>query len=201
MYKHFKYYGLLGSIRLTFCFFLTRILYPNSRFIRFPFDIRGGDLIDLGRGLTTGFNCRIETHRDQISTKLMIVFGEFCQINDNVHIASGQSIIFGDNVLIASRVFITDINHGEYIGSNPSNPDSLVAGRVLSTNPVVIGNNVWLGEGVAVLAGVTLGNNVIIGANSVVTKSIESNSIAVGNPANIIKVFDKAAGLWVNPNK
>lgn len=53
--------------------------------------------------------------------------------------------------------------------------------------PVTIGNNVWIGGGVTILPGVTIGDNVTIGAGSVVTRNIESNSVAVGNPAREIK--------------
>ena len=53
--------------------------------------------------------------------------------------------------------------------------------------PVTIGNNVWIGGGVTILPGVTIGDNVTIGAGSVVVKDIESNSVAVGNPARVIK--------------
>jgi acetyltransferase-like isoleucine patch superfamily enzyme len=54
----------------------------------------------------------------------------------------------------------------------------------------VIEDNVWIGESVVILPGVTIGKNSIIGANAVVTKSIPENSIAGGNPARIIKKIE-----------
>jgi acetyltransferase-like isoleucine patch superfamily enzyme len=57
--------------------------------------------------------------------------------------------------------------------------------------PITIGNNVYLGFGVIVLPGVTIGDNVIVGAKSVVTKDIPSNSVAVGIPARVIKTTDE----------
>ena len=54
---------------------------------------------------------------------------------------------------------------------------------------VIIKKNAWLGEGVAVMPGVTIGENSVIGANAVVTKDIPDNSIAVGIPAKVIKQF------------
>lgn len=55
--------------------------------------------------------------------------------------------------------------------------------------PVTIGNNVWIGGSVTILPGVTIGSNVTIGAGSVVVKDIPDNSIAVGNPAKVVKVL------------
>ena len=53
--------------------------------------------------------------------------------------------------------------------------------------PVTIGNNVWIGGSVTILAGVTIGDNCTIGAGSVVTRDIPANSVAVGNPARVVK--------------
>lgn len=59
------------------------------------------------------------------------------------------------------------------------------------TKPIVIGDNVYIGNNVIILPGVTIGNNVIIGAGAVISKSIPSNSVAVGVPARIIKTADE----------
>ena len=56
--------------------------------------------------------------------------------------------------------------------------------------PVHIGKNCWLGAGVIVLPGVTIGDNVVIGAGSIVNKDIPSNVVAVGNPCRVIKKID-----------
>ena len=58
---------------------------------------------------------------------------------------------------------------------------------LISKGPVVIKNNVWVGEGVAILAGVTIGENSIISTNAVVTKSVPPNVVVGGVPAKIIK--------------
>src|SRR5699024_6185891 len=59
------------------------------------------------------------------------------------------------------------------------------------TKPIVIGNNVYIGNNVILLPGVNVGDNVLIGAGSVVTKSIENNSVYAGNPARKIKSFEE----------
>ena len=78
--------------------------------------------------------------------------------------------------------------------------DKMLAGELYDANynkeleeereyakPIKVGNNVWIGGNVVVLPGVTIGDNVVIGAGSIVTKDIPSNSVAVGNPCKVIK--------------
>jgi lipopolysaccharide O-acetyltransferase len=99
-------------------------------------------------------------------------------------------------VLIASKVFISDINHGCYSGLPQDSPFSKPNDRELSTKPVLIEENVWIGENVCVMPGVTIGFGTIIGAGSVVTKSIPAYSIAVGNPAKVIKKYNLLNKIW-----
>lgn len=186
---------VIEILYLTKCVLFTRITVPTARILRLPIDIRGKKGIDFGTGLTTGYGCRIESFSEDGSKTLF--FGNNVQINDYCHINALKSVRIGDNVLIASKVFITDLEHGSYVGDeNDSRPDSIVKDRPLSSKPVVIENNVWIGELCSVLPGVIIGENSIIGANSVVTKSIPANSIAVGNPAKVIKQFNFSTNKW-----
>lgn len=95
------------------------------------------------------------------------------QVNDYVHIASIESVTIGRDTLIASKVFITDHNHGSFKHSDPmSSPNIPPDMRTLESSAVVIGQRVWLGENVTVLPGTIIGNGVVVGANSVVRGSI-----------------------------
>lgn len=173
----------------------TKIIFPKARLIRFPFDIRGKKYIKYGKNFTTGTGCRIEAYKfNEKEPKLKI--GDNVQINDYVHFSCAESLIIGDNVLIASKVYITDLNHGSYSGEEQSSPQEIAKERKIYTKPVKINNNVWIGENVSILSGVEVGENVILGANSVVTKNIPENCIAVGNPARVIKVYNKSIGKW-----
>ena len=180
---------------LAYSYIISKLIVPSSRLLRQPIDIRGKKGIDFGKNLTTGYHCRLESYCERGEQSL--IFGDNIQINDFVHISALEEVRIGNNVLIASKVFITDLEHGSYIGDeNDSVPSSVVKDRPLSSKKVIIEDNVWLGEHVSVLPGVTIGENSIIGANSVVTKSIPPNSIAVGCPARVIKQYNFEAKRW-----
>lgn len=170
--KKIEIYGFYGLLKLFFYLIFTKIFFSKSRLIRFPFDLRGKKYIDFGEKLTLGKNCRIEAYNLKNRSKI-IKFGKNIEINDYVHIAGGEKIEIGNNVLIASRVYISDIIHGNYNGINQDSPESSPRDRKLSTKKVIIEDNVWIGENVSILPGVTVGKGVIIGANSVVTKNLD----------------------------
>jgi acetyltransferase-like isoleucine patch superfamily enzyme len=194
----FKKYGLLGSIYLFVCIIRSKIINRKIRLIRFPIDLRCINQIDFGKGLTTGRNCRIEAHSFSKSDKLVkIFFGSNIQMNDNVHISACKKVVIGDNVLIASKVFISDSSHGNYGNfESMSSPNTAPASRFLYTNEVNIGDNCWIGENVCILKGVNIGTGSVIGANSVVISDIPEYSIAVGSPARIIKKYSLKTNNW-----
>ncbi|RZL62547.1 MAG: acyltransferase, partial [Pedobacter sp.] len=116
-----------------------------------------------------------------------IIIGNDVSINFDCHIACVNKISIGNNVLMASKVFITDHFHGNASKASIALPPSK---RVVeSKGPVIIEDNVWVGEGVAIMPNVTIGQNSIIGANAVVTKSFPANSVIAGNPAKLIKTI------------
>jgi acetyltransferase-like isoleucine patch superfamily enzyme len=194
----FRKYGILSVLHLIVSMLFTKVFFPKSRLIRVPFDIRNRHLISLGKGFTSGFGCRLEAYPSTSSKEKIVIVGSNVEINDFVHIAGREKVIIGNNVLIASKVFISDINHGVYHGDNCDSPLSIPKDRGLSAAPVIIRDNVWIGEGVCILPGVTIGEGCIVGALSVVTKSIPPYSIAVGTPARVIRKFDFQQNVWRN---
>ncbi|MBU5406211.1 hypothetical protein KQI08_09865 [Paraeggerthella hongkongensis] len=196
MYFYDNYYSLSEFVKLGYSFVMTRLWYRDATLIRRPFYVRGGVRMKYGKGFTTGYNCRIEVFGDKGDRSRKLFIGENVHIGDNVHIAAAERVSIGDNCLFASKIFISDLDHGIYTGSSPSLPTSDPNTRDLVTSPVSIGENVWLGENVCILKGVSIGDGCIVGANSVVTKSIPAHSIAVGSPARVIKRFDEVAGVW-----
>ena len=156
--------------------------------------MRGKSSIVYGKGFTTGHSCRFDLPGNNLKT---LFIGENCEIGDYVHIVAHENVSIGKNVLMASKVFISDTNHGDYSGTPQSNPLLAPNQRELITKPVMIGDNVWIGENVVILSGVSIGNGCIIGANSVVTKDVPNDSIVAGVPAKVIKKFVVDKGMWL----
>ena len=189
-------YGFFGLIKLSIQKIRTIIFFSSSRLIRFPIIIRGKKYIDFGSKLTTGEGCRFEAYNNQKSKKSLI-FGKNIQLNDYVHITAMNNVVIGDNVLMASKIYISDCSHGFYSGEEmDSSPEQHPIDRCYNISEVVIEDNVWLGEFVSVLPGVTIGKGAIIGSNSVVTKDIPANTIAVGSPAKVIKKYNFETKKW-----
>ena len=188
-------YTFLGTLKMIIFLLRTKFVFKNARIIRFPIDIRGRKYISVGKGFTTGFGCRIEAY--PANKKPCLFFGENFQMNDYVHITAMENVKIGNNVLLASKIYISDCSHGSYAGNeNDSSPLSNPKNRKMFSNPVNIEDNVWLGEFVSVLPGVTIGKGTIVGANSVVSKSLPPNVIAVGTPAKPIKKFNFDNNKW-----
>lgn len=186
-------YDFIGKIRLIYSLILTKLFYKKARLIRQPFDIRGKTYIEFGEGFTTGVGCRLEAYPEK--NKKVLKIGKNVQINDYVHIAAKEEIIIEDNVLIASKVFITDLNHGSYNELGDS-PNIVPIKRKLYSNPVIIKENTWIGENVSILPGTVIGRGCIIGANSVIKGEIAEFSIIVGNPAKVIKRYNTDENKW-----
>lgn len=186
-------------IKLSINLLKTKLFFPKARLIRFPFDIRGKKYIKYGKNFTTGTGCRIEAYKFFSDSPEMII-GNNVQINDYVHLACGKSLIIEDDVLIASKVYISDISHGNYSGENQSFPEEKAKNRKIFSKTVKICENVWIGENAIILPGVEIGKNSIIGAGSVVTKNVPENCIVAGNPAKIIKKYNFGNKKWEKVN-
>ena len=187
-------YGFAGFLQLIYFKIRTKFVFPKAKIIRFPIRIRGKKYISISEGFITGFDCRLDGF--SANGKNCINIGKNVQINDFVHIGAIESVIIEDNVLIASKVFITDHNHGNYTGNVVDSPFSIPIDRKLYSKKVLIKKNVWIGEFVSILPGVTIGEGSIIGSMSVVNKDIPAHCIAVGSPAKVIKKFNLETNLW-----
>lgn len=117
-----------------------------------------------------------------------LVLGNNVTMENDCHIAAVDRVEIHDDVLIASRVYVSDHAHGGATSADLALPPN--SRPVVSKGPVVIEAEVWLGEGVCVLPGVRIGRSSIIGANSVVTRDIPPRSVAVGAPARVIRTLD-----------
>jgi acetyltransferase-like isoleucine patch superfamily enzyme len=110
-----------------------------------------------------------------------IKIGENFFSNFNFTILDESTVTIGDNVLVGPNVSIYTVNHAVNIAKRNAG--------IEYARPVSIGNNVWIGGNVVILQGVTIGDNSIVGAGSVVTKSIPANVLAAGNPCKVLREF------------
>lgn len=120
-----------------------------------------------------------------------IEIGNGTYIGHRSHIGACDKIIIGENVVIADGVFISDLSHGFEDINMP-----IMAQDLLNPGPVIIEDEVWLGERVCVMANVSIGKHSVIGANSVVTKDIPEYCVAAGVPAKVIKRYNKDKNEW-----
>ncbi len=160
----------------------SRICYPCS--------LQGGGQKNISIGDNTIINgssvlgCWIK-YGQQEFPNASITIGNHCSIGEYNHITACNKITIGDGFLTGRYVIISDNSHG---GLSEEESTIEPAKRYLkSKGEVVIGNNVWLGDKVAVLSGVHIGNNVIVAANAVVTKDIPDGCVVAGVPARIIR--------------
>jgi acetyltransferase-like isoleucine patch superfamily enzyme len=126
------------------------------------------------------------------------VFGDRVIFSNAVHIAAIECVEIGNDVLFGSGVFVSDHNHGSYAGANQCAPGLAPADRPLDTRgPVIIEDNVWLGDNVNIVGPARIGFGAVIGANAVVRGDVPARTMVVGTPAHVIKRFDERAGQWV----
>lgn len=149
------------------------------------------------------FNATRPTELDKREALLKEMFaeiGEGCYIEPPFHANwGGHHVHFGNNVYANFNLTMVDDTH-IYVGDctmfgpnvtvatagHPIDPE-LRAKAYQYNMPVHIGKNCWLGAGVIVLPGITIGDNTVIGAGSVVTKDIPANVVAVGNPCKVLR--------------
>jgi lipopolysaccharide O-acetyltransferase len=162
--------------------------------------IQGGDFISIGNNFKSGKMLWIEAVRrygNQVFTP-RIEIGNGVTCSQSVHIAAIVHVSIGDGVMFGSRIHVTDHAHGRYHGDEHDSPELAPGQRPLAFGqPVCIQRNVWLADGVVVLPGVTIGEGCIVGANSVVSRSLPPNVIAIGAPAVPIKRYDHASCSWI----
>lgn len=192
-------YSFGDKIQLTYWLLKTKLIDRHARLFRFPIIIRGRKYIDFGNRLTTGVGCRFDVYPlcTKSDREITVKFGDDVQINDYVHVVGMESITIGDNVLMASHVFISDNSHGSYKGDEyDSEPNVAPIKREYRTAPISIGKNTWIGEGVIIMPGVAIGEGCVIGAHSIVNKDIPDFSVVVGSPIRVVKKYNFNLKRW-----
>lgn len=184
-------YSVSEFIKNIYSFVMTKVTMKPARFVRRPIYIRGAKSLTGCKNLTTGRCCRFDLE----GNKKTLHIGDNCEMGDMTHIVAHNCVEIGNDVLIASKCFISDVNHGKYSGDNQDSPDTTPNNRALIVGKTVIGNRVWIGENSVILAGADIGDGCIIGANSVISKNIPSGFMVVGNN-RIIKKWNEETKMW-----
>jgi acetyltransferase-like isoleucine patch superfamily enzyme len=132
---------------------------------------------------------------------------DFCTVNngvgpvvigDRTRIGLGSVLIgpvtIGSDVRLAQNVVMSGLNHSYQDVNLP------ISRQPVTTKPIVIMDETWVGANVFVAAGVTIGKHCVVAGGSVVTKDIPDYSVAAGNPARIIRKYNPASGVWERTN-
>ncbi|MGE6568339.1 acyltransferase [Shewanella vesiculosa] len=188
--------GKLRGLKRKFIYLKSYFFYKklfkkcgSSLCLMKPKSIVGYKCIFIGDNFFSFSGLQLEAFPSlDLSCDTKVTIGNNVSINYDCHIACINNIFIGNNVLIASRVYISDHSHGL---SDYSDIDIPPSQRIIhSKGPVIIEDNVWLGEGVVVLPGVTIGKGTIVGANSVVTRNLPPYTVCAGVPAKVLKKIE-----------
>jgi acetyltransferase-like isoleucine patch superfamily enzyme len=158
-----------------------------------PFRFANPDLISIGNYVTINSYSWVQVvgkfFKEDVGPRLVIEDG--VSIGMNATISACQEIKIGKNVFLARNVYISDHGH-EF-----KDPDLPIAVQGISKpGPVNIGASTWLGQNSVVLPGVSIGKHCVIGANSVVNKSVPDYSVVVGVPGKIVRRYNPETDKW-----
>lgn len=180
-------------------YFLRRkkVNAKKSAYIKRPYAIAGGQYITVGEDVSIDAYAKLNCfdHYAGENYHPSVEIGDRVWSNRFLTILSAGKLRIGHDTFIGSHVLITNENHGIV-------PGEISYGlQALTTSPVEIGHHCWIGDHSVILPGVTIGEYCVIGAGSVVTKSIPPFCIAVGNPARIVKHWSENEQCWVKVNE
>lgn len=174
--------------KIAFCRKGKRILLGKHS------EIRQSKYMLCGNNLIIGEYSKLFCYkRIENIDKPVLIIGSNFNATSRLTIQCCNSIKIGDNVLVASDVFIIDYNHG----MDPLTL-SYLDNHLESKGGIEIGDGVWIGNNAIILQNVNIGRKSIVGAGSVVTKDVPPYSIVAGNPAKVIKKYDHSRKKWIN---
>jgi acetyltransferase-like isoleucine patch superfamily enzyme len=143
----------------------------------------------FGGAATIGARFMADGHVVPVS--IFVASGARLSIGDDFYMNAGTSIEVWHDVRIGSNVLL-----GPFASIIDDDRHEVEPGAILGKGPTILGDNVWLGRGAAVMPGVVVGDGSVIGANSVVTRDIPPASFAAGAPARVIRKLALPDG-WV----
>jgi acetyltransferase-like isoleucine patch superfamily enzyme len=172
---------------------------PPSAFARFgddswivpPARVNSPHCIEVGSGVVILENSWLAVFPQGGLPAPLLRIGDRVHLGRSAHIACVGEVIIGDDVLTADNIFIADTYHGY---ENKGQP--IIRQPMAPPAPVVIEKGAFLGIRSAILRGVTIGENAYVGAGAVVFDDVPPRSVAVGNPARVVRLYDERTGEW-----
>jgi acetyltransferase-like isoleucine patch superfamily enzyme len=175
--------------------------FDTPRRISNPQCIWIGDDVSLGPGCLLSATRKYPGAFMQGAAEIEVQeFNPVIRIGDRVSatgyltIGATTLVEIGDDALLASHIFISDNQHGHSDTEMPYKYQPLEKIAAVS-----IGRGCWIGEHVVIMSGVDIGEMSIVGANSVVTKSVPARSIVAGSPARVVRQWNSDSGSWEKP--
>ncbi len=176
--------NFLINVLFTYRHLLKMKVYSLSTIFERPFTIIGHKYISMGDYFSSRPGLRIECYNSG-HTLPKLSIGDHVNLNFRCHIGVINEIFIGNNVLIGSNVLITDHSHGTTSFRDLiKSPNTR---NLYSKGPVIIEDNVWIGENASILSNVRIGHHSVIGCNTVVSKNVPPYCIVYGNPMKIIQ--------------
>jgi acetyltransferase-like isoleucine patch superfamily enzyme len=137
----------------------------------------------LGRWSWLGHGTKIRVHEGTVSIGAKTVLGQECTIS------AFQRIDIGRECILADRVMLIDFDHGVVDVERP------IRLQGIYKRDVRVGHNCWIGYGVCLLRGVSVGDNAVVGTSAVVTRDLPANSVSAGVPARVLRMRDEPRTL------
>jgi len=132
--------------------------------------------LHLGRWSWIGHGSKIRVHEGEVFIGAKSVLGQECTISAFQHISIGRECI------VADRVMLIDFDHGASEVERP------IREQGIYKRDLRVGHNVWIGYGVAILRGVTVGDNCVLGTSAIVNSDVPDNAVAAGVPVRVLRM-------------
>lgn len=178
----------------------AQVIPPPEAFARFgagsmivpPGRVGRAEWIEIGVGALVHELSWLEVDQLHDGTTPRLVVGDGARIGRFAHIACLGEVVIGDHVLTGDNLYVADTYHSYEAVGVP-----IMHQPMAPSQPVRIERGAFLAHGVRVLPGVTIGENAVVGAGSVVMSDIPPRSVAVGNPARVVRRWDEGGNEWV----
>lgn len=160
--------------------------FGNNSLISLDSLILNPKYISVGKDSSFGPHLTLTCYEEENIGRLpQLLIGDNVSIGAEAHITCCNYIVIGNNIVTGKKILITDNSHGSskrhLLDMNPFDRP------LYSKGPVIIEDNVWIGEKASIMPNVHIGKGAIVGANAVVTKDVPAYAVVGGNPAIIIK--------------